>query len=999
MKQSICYQSYLSLIRWPDRLRKGVAWLVIVCFSVNCLTPAVVGAKSLARDKQLYAAPTKTEFDKASDALIALEDTLDRMNRRLNGQFEFAWQDTLAQKTSAQPPAAATRAALLNLQASMSTNVGALDAQQPAIQTYFTQTQTQLKARNLAVAIQSRAQMQAAQYAQFYAQLHSLLTAIDTATTDSGYKTAVAAAATFTHEHSSKPMRANFDPKHLAFGPSTTRARQAFTDGAAIRAALSLPDANGQTTQTAPPANLSPTEDVQLTPAIIAKAKALNNNPLQIYQFVRNHVEYLPTYGSIEGSDYTLQTLRGNDIDQASLLIALLRAANIPAHYVYGTIRVPIAQVENWVGGVTDPHAALDLLGRGGVPTLGLAQGGVIKYAQIEHVWVEAQFGFAPSRGAVTTPGPTWVPLDPSFKQYTYTSGMNLQTAVPFDAVDFADHIQSTSTINTTEGWVQNVDQTYINTQLTDYQIQVTDYVNQQNADATVGDVVGTKAIIPETLPLLAASLPYAVTATASRMDTLPSTLRWAFRYETDGQTLLSQSLPSLAGHLMALSFDPATPQDEAALESYIPQNITDPSQLPTSLPAGVVKLKAQFSLDGQTVATGPTYALGDQIRITKGIYQPNVGWQDREKFFTAGDYQAVGLDGAGMSQAQVTRLQTQLQATQAKLQAQDVSGLTKHDLTGALMQTSIENYFVQTWAKAQITARSTGMVTYRMPSYGAISTDSPVTLFFGVPVRMTPKGVLTDMDRIASISVHKDNDQKTWIAFNQASGSADSRTESGVLEQQYSTPSQPLTGITTVQALAVASQQGQRIYTINESNAGTAMAQLQLSAPVLQDIADSVNAGLTVTTSQSTIDYAGQTTAGYIILDPNTGAAAYKIASGADGGALGLSVLEGVAAAHVIVGIAALLTGGLFTSIFFILMVATIIATLSIVIALNYDQSAFCDHAFNALTGTAGIGIGVYIAETLGFGGATGVIIGLITLVLIEVLTSLLPNSSCERP
>ncbi len=54
------------------------------------------------------------------------------------------------------------------------------------------------------------------------------------------------------------------------------------------------------------------------------------------------------------------------------------------------------------------------------------------------------------------------MPLDPSFKQYSYTSGMNLQTAVPFDAIDFADHIQSTSTINTTEGRVQNVDPTYI---------------------------------------------------------------------------------------------------------------------------------------------------------------------------------------------------------------------------------------------------------------------------------------------------------------------------------------------------------------------------------------------------------------------------------------------------------------------------------------------------------------------------------------------------------
>lgn len=287
------------------------------------------------------------------------------------------------------------------------------------------------------------------------------------------------------------------------------------------------------------------------------------------------------------------------------------------------------------------------------------------------------------------------------------------------------------------------------------------------------------------------------------------------------------------------------------------------------------------------------------------------MGWQDGDKYFTAGDYQAVGLDGVGISQAQVKALQAQLQGTQAKLQSQNVAGLTKHDLTGALMQTSVENYFMQTWAKAEIMARNSGMVTYRLPTFGSISTTSLVTLNFGIPTRITPSGVTTDMDRIAWISVQKANDSKAWIAFNQALGSADSRIESGVLEQQYSTPSQPLKGVTAVQALATAAQQGQRIYTINASNAGTAMAQLHLSDTAMQDIANGVNAGLTVTTGQSSINYAGQTTSGYIILDPATGAAAYKIASGADGGKLALQA-AGWALTFLIFGLAVTGAGAL---------------------------------------------------------------------------------------
>lgn len=62
-------------------------------------------------------------------------------------------------------------------------------------------------------------------------------------------------------------------------------------------------------------------------------------------------------------------------------------------------------------------------------------------------------------------------------------------------------------------------------------------------------------------------------------------------------------------------------------------------------------------------------------------------------------------------------------------------------------------------------------------------------------------------------------------------------------------------------------------------------MVLLNQPQSVMQDIADSVNAGLDVTVSQSPVVYAGQTTSGYIVEDPTTGAAAYRIDAIADGG------------------------------------------------------------------------------------------------------------------
>ncbi len=81
-------------------------------------------------------------------------------------------------------------------------------------------------------------------------------------------------------------------------------------------------------------ADLAETPEIQFTPAILAKAQELEHKPIRIWEWVRNNIEFVPTYGSIQGADMCLQTKQCNDIDTASLLIALLRASNVSARYV-----------------------------------------------------------------------------------------------------------------------------------------------------------------------------------------------------------------------------------------------------------------------------------------------------------------------------------------------------------------------------------------------------------------------------------------------------------------------------------------------------------------------------------------------------------------------------------------------------------------------------------------------------------------------------------------
>ncbi len=91
---------------------------------------------------------------------------------------------------------------------------------------------------------------------------------------------------------------------------------------------------------------LAPTPEFDLEdPFITQKAQALGNDPTRIFAFMRDEIGYEAYQGSLRGARGTLWSKAGNALDQASLMIALLRASNIPARYVKGTLGTAEAQI------------------------------------------------------------------------------------------------------------------------------------------------------------------------------------------------------------------------------------------------------------------------------------------------------------------------------------------------------------------------------------------------------------------------------------------------------------------------------------------------------------------------------------------------------------------------------------------------------------------------------------------------------------------------------
>ena len=75
--------------------------------------------------------------------------------------------------------------------------------------------------------------------------------------------------------------------------------------------------------------------------------------------------------------------------------------------------------------------------------------------------------------------------------------------------------------------------------------------------------------------------------------------------------------------------------------------------------------------------------------------------------------------------------------------------------------------------------------------------------------------------------------------------------------------------------------------YYIGQNNVDIALASISHSSDVENEIRNSVRAGKVATIHDSPVAYAGGTFVGYTIIDPVTGAGAYKIGGGENGGYL----------------------------------------------------------------------------------------------------------------
>lgn len=825
-----------------------------------------------------------------------------------------------------------------------------LDALAHEIQARWQTERAAWQAAGVDAAVQGRqAALEAAFHAQ-HAQLVALLQPLQADGTDAAARARLKA---FLAKELPPPPATLLDPRNLPWKVELAQPREPALDAGMQEKDLPAPTA----------ADLAQTPDAPHTADIKALAQSLGNNPHKIYQWVHDHIHYVPTQGSVQGAQDTLDKKAGNAFDTASLLIALLRSAGIAARYVYGTVEVPVAQAQNWVGGAQTASAAQQILGQGGVPNMIVTKAGQDYAIRLEHVWVEALIQYQPGRGARHVPGQsepdTWVPMDGSYKQYTFQNGMDLQTAVPLDAQALLTAAQQGAEVNEAEGWVRNLNSAALEQQLKTYQSQLKNYIDSQNGgQSTVGDVLGRKSAQIDPLPYLAGTLPYTIKARSQQFSEIPESRRAKFKYAiyADQRSAAWGESPllnwqaataELAGKKVTLAWVAASAADEAAIAALIPTppagQQLDPSQLPRGLSSSI-RLRPEIRVEGQTVATGQAMGAGSEPIGQGGFTRyGSQEWDETQDQLIAGQQTALGLSIQGVSQVQMETLKTRMEQTKAKLEqaqaapesqrATILQNLTGEHLTGDMLTATLWGYFASLQSHGAIAAIQARMFDRPALSYGLFHAQvKPNKLYGIVTTGITFQGLNMDIGHLRSIRWVQDDDpqsainnkpelrqngktaaQNRWIAYNKMRGQYSSAMEHAVPEQfwvdksqcrymdengQIQNPTQAdcAQAVSAVKALAIAQAEGQRIYTINQSNAATALPKLSIGGDVGTEIRNAIQAGKEVTFHERQISAHGWTGYGYVITDPDTGAGAYLIEGGGNGAILILKIIATLA-------------------------------------------------------------------------------------------------------
>ena len=479
-------------------------------------------------------------------------------------------------------------------------------------------------------------------------------------------------------------------------------------------------------------------------PASVAElARALKYDPVLIYEFVHNNIEYLPIWGVLKGSEGTLTDGVGSGFDIAQLTADLINTD--PAHgatatLVRGTISMSATSAASWLAlnGINGcPVAAV--FSSGGIPVTYTSTDapkctGTINFTSIGHVWVKVVIG-----------GTTYE-IDPSFKAHSVVSAsVNLGTVTGYNKASYLAAVCG-GTCNTDPKVLTTLNRASIlnpaNAQsLPKFAQNLLNHLKTNNIH-DLNQVIGGHAIV-QTYHTTLPSLPYTVVSRIADPFTIDGTWKPSLLVNFNGISQLFSS-DAIYGKRLSVTFN----------GSNFPQLNLDGTVVQTGTTAvapgsyATVKLSACMPFSGVNCSVGTVDGSGKALWCSN----PFPVYCQQANILSGGTY-AISNNWGPVSHNMVERQQiAAIQAVNAGLaptaegnigQALNALGMSWSELTGLYLSISEDGM------------RNGGYYYYKVGIAGHTGTnggpynDIPLPVIFsGVNPQLNPDGTYTSSIR-----------------------------------------------------------------------------------------------------------------------------------------------------------------------------------------------------------------------------------------------------------
>ena len=352
------------------------------------------------------------------------------------------------------------------------------------------------------------------------------------------------------------------------------------------------PDGSGQmvpmsyaltSLSSSPQVSLTGNEADTIYPEISNLADSLGDDPARIYEFVLNTIDYEHYYGSKRGARLTLLEGTGNDLDQASLLVSLLRAAGYSAGYAsqWDILYYEIPTVPTYPTAVT-------WLGLDGDALPGVTLTPAEQNFCTTYVWTELQYkqvvwlrdvckvrgfdvaSFSDLKGAVLIRrivavvdiNGTTYKLDPSAKPYSTPDRIDVLGMTGFNLNSFLTAVGGTETSN----YVTGLSETAIQTKLGEYtQTLICEIKNSDRSGESMDALLGIGDLVQKSIESISSDQRYLLPSLnagaylTEYFSEVPDSEMSTLELQINQSAIYSLPMPELAGQRLSVTNDGST--------------------------------------------------------------------------------------------------------------------------------------------------------------------------------------------------------------------------------------------------------------------------------------------------------------------------------------------------------------------------------------------------------------------------------------------------------